>query len=216
MNEKKKRMLHRLLLPLFCAVLLTPGQVSAEGYSCSTSIPVEVGVSGERIPDGMEYQVVLEALTEGAPMPEKTVLTIRNGGKAEFGPISYTVPEDYQYKVYQREKGSDRFTYDAAVYTVTVRVTNDAKGGLRAEIWAVKNASVQKTETIRFENSYRAPDPPKKHHHSGSSETTSQTTAGVAAPQTGDSTNMFLWMLTAVASLAGIGVWLRKRLRMAG
>lgn len=216
MNEKTKRMLHRLLLPLFCAVLLTPKQVSAEGYSCSTSIPVEVGTSGNHIPESVEYQMVLEALTKGAPMPEKTILTIRDGGKAEFGPIKYSVPEDYRYKVYQVDAGTDRFTCDKSVYTVTVRVVNDEKGSLRAEVWAVRDSSSDKTDNIRFENSYQAPDPPGKHHHSGSSGNASQISAGVTAPQTGDSTNMFLWMLAAAASLSGIGVWLRKRLRMAG
>lgn len=203
-----------LFLPLFCAVLLVPKQASAEGYSCSASVPVEVEVSGEKIPEGMEYQIVLEAVTKDAPMPEKTVLTVRNEGKAEFGPIAYTVPEDYQYKVYQLDGKADRFTYDKTAYTVTVRVVNDENGGLRTEVWAVPEGSGGKTDSIRFDNCYQAPDPPKTHHHSNDSGSTSWPLTGLTAPQTGDSANLILWISAAAASLAAVVVLLRKRIRI--
>lgn len=204
MKERIKKVFNRIFVPLFCAVLFFPCQVLAEGYSLNTSIPVEVEVSGKSIPEGVRYQVVLEAVTKDAPMPEKTVLTIQNGGKAEFGPIEYTVPEDYQYKIYQLDGEAERFTYDKTVYLVTVRVVNDGKGGLGSEIWAIKEGTEKKTDRIRFQNSYQAPG------GSGSGKTPRPSTS-LPGPQTGDQMNLLLWTGTTLTSLLLFILLLRKQ-----
>lgn len=206
MKERIKKVLDRIVLPLFCAVLFFPCQVLAEGYSCSTSIPVEVEVSGESIPEGTEYQIALEAVSKNAPMPEKTLLTVSNGKKTEFGPIKYTVPEDYQYKVYQLDGKAERFTYDNTVYWVTVRVVNDGKGGLKSEVWALKEGTEKKTDCIRFNNSCQAP-------HSGSSGSTPRPSVRLPGPQTGDHTNLLLWTGITLTSLLTAVLLLRKQLR---
>lgn len=207
MKERIKKVLDRIFLPLFCAVLFFPCQVLAEGYSISTSIPVEVEVSGDSIPKGMGYKVMLEAVTKDAPMPEKTVLTIKNGGKAEFGPIEYTVPEDYQYKIYQLDGKAERFTYDKTVYLVTVRIVNDGRGGLKSEIWAVKEGNEKKTDAIRFRNSYQAP-------HNGGSGSTSRPSVRLPGPQTSDPMDFLLWSCAAMSFLAAAVLLLRKQLQM--
>lgn len=53
-----------------------------------------------------------------------------------FGPITYTEPGDYTYRIYQEKGSVHEVSYDESVYSVTVRVVNDEKDGLRAEIWA--------------------------------------------------------------------------------
>ena len=50
-------------------------------------------------------------------------------------------------------------TYDATVYTVTVRVTNRPNGGLGAEIWATGGSS-EKTGLLLFQNRYDPPAAP--------------------------------------------------------
>lgn len=221
MNRKTQKMISLLLLPLLFAVLLVSGQVSAKGSSCQASIPVEVKVSGDEIPKGEEYKVVLKAVSPEAPMPKKASITIEDEGEAEFGPMTYTVPGDYTYEVYQKAGSTKNFTYDKKTYTVTVRVVNDEKGGLKAEVWAVKDNSKNKTDTITFGNKYKAPSDPgtsKKHHHSGSSVSQDpaapQSVLGLLAPQTGDSSNLVLWVSLLAASLLALtamGVVRRRR-----
>lgn len=203
MNEKGKKMRRVLLSLLFCTVLLFSMQVCAKEYSCSVSIPVEVGVTGESIPQGKNYQVVLEAVSNGAPMPEKTTLSVQNGGKAEFGPIIYDIPADYQYRIYQKCEEEKGFSYDQSIYLVTVRVINDEKGGLKAEVWATKEGSNKKMEKIKFENKYQIPDSP------GKQEEPSEYTV-LAQPKTGDSTNTVLWISCAAVSLTVLLLIFRK------
>lgn len=206
MNEKGKKMCKVLFAVLFCGVLLLSGQVCAADYSCEVSIPVEVAVTGENIPEGRYYQVVLEAVTKGAPVPEKSTLTVRNGEKAEFGPIAYGIPEDYQYRIYQKCEEEKGFSYDKSIYLVTVRVINDEKGGLKAEVWAVKEGSKEKLEKLRFENKYRLPG-----KQEDPSETFVERYTVLTRPKTGDGTDVVFWMSCALvsmmASLVMVGKW---------
>lgn len=210
MNRKTQKLINLLLLPLLFAVLLVPKQVFAEGSSCKASIPVKVEVSGEEIPEGMEYKVTLKAVSSEAPMPKKTSVTIKDEGKAEFGPITYTVPGDYTYEISQKAGKKENFTYDKKTYTVTIRVVNDAKGGLKAEVWAVKDGSKNKTDTIKFQNKYKAPSDPgnSKHHHSGNSSDPApaapQSVLSILAPRTGDNSNLMLWAVLLTASLLAL------------
>lgn len=151
-----------LLLLSLTAVLMLPGQVRAADRSCTVSIPVETVVTGDSAPAGTEFEVVLEAVDEDAPLPETTSLKIKDSGTDSFGPVTYTLPEDYQYWVYQKKGDARNYTYDETVYTVTVRVLNADEGGLTAEIWAIRDGSQNKAEKIVFENSYKAPADPAK------------------------------------------------------
>lgn len=219
MNRKTQKIVSLLLLPLLFAVLLIPGRASAKESACKISIPAEVEVSGKNIPEGMEYKLTLKAVSEEAPMPGKTGVTIEDEGKAEFGPITYTVPGDYVYEVSQKAGTKEHFTYDKKIYTVTVRVVNDGNGGLKAEIWAVKDGSRNKTDSITFKNKYTAPSNSGEsgHRHSGSSSGTSadpQSVLSLLAPQTGDTSGLILWASLLAAALLGLiamGVIRRRR-----
>ncbi len=134
--------------PCLLAFLLLPGSVHAKEYACDVTIPATVQVSGDRIPSGEVYEVVMEAITKDAPVAENMTQKVLNSGTVSFGQIHYTVPGDHQYKIYQKSGSTDRFTYDKTVYTVTVRVQNDAEGGLFAELWAAKEGTAPRP--IRF------------------------------------------------------------------
>lgn len=165
MNRRKRRWETLLAAPLLAfalvaAAFLPAGTVRAaetagttDAYRCSISIPVQVTVSGDTAPQE-KYIFTMEKETVDAPMPENNILTIDGGGSGSFASIEYTVPGDYVYRVHQVAGKTEGMTYDTSTYQVTVRVVNTETGGLTAEIWAVKNDSNQKVDSISFDNQY--------------------------------------------------------------
>ena len=197
--------------PCLLAFLLLPGSVHAKEYACDVTIPATVQVSGDRIPSGEVYEVVMEAITKDAPVAESMTQKVLNSGTVSFGQIHYTVPGDYQYKIYQKSGSTDRFTYDKTVYTVTVRVQNDAEGGLTAELWAVKEGTTMKNDAVHFQNHYDAPgnNGGGSSHHHRTEETVTYTTviqqppAAIGAPRTGDAQQPLLWGAVILLTLSG-------------
>ena len=197
--------------PCLLAFLLLPGSVHAKEYACDVTIPATVQVSGDRIPSGEAYEVVMEAITKDAPVAENMTQKVLNSGTVSFGQIHYTVPGDYQYKIYQKSGSTDRFTYDKTVYTVTVRVQNDAEGGLTAELWAVKEGTTMKNDAVQFQNHYDAPgnNGGGSSHHHRTEETVTYTTviqqppAAIGAPRTGDVQQPLLWGALILLTLSG-------------
>ena len=197
--------------PCLLAFLLLPGAVHAKEYACDVTIPATVQVSGDRIPSGEVYEVVMEAITKDAPVAESMTQKVMNSGTVSFGQIHYTVPGDYQYKIYQKSGSTDRFTYDKTVYTVTVRVQNDAEGGLTAELWAVKEGTTMKNDAVQFQNHYDAPgnNGGGSSHHHRTEETVTYTTviqqppAAIGAPRTGDAQQPLLWGALILLTLSG-------------
>ena len=212
MTSQKRRIPGGLLiLPLLFLFLMMPGQVKAAQNQCDVTIPVQIEVSGEKIPDGETYQVKMEAVTKDAPMPVQNVQERKNAGSLTFGPITYTIPGDYQYKIAQTLGKTDRFTYDTSSYLVTVRVLNGENGELQSELWAVKDGSDTKAGKITFGNHYDTPKNggSKKHHHSSKTEETVtpvviQNLQSLASPKTGDSTNILLWGAFAAVAVLGV------------
>ena len=204
--------------PCLLAFLLLPGTVHAKEYACDVTIPATVQVSGDRIPSGEVYEVVMEAITKDAPVAEIMTQKVMNSGTVSFGQIHYTVPGDYQYKIYQKSGSTDRFTYDKTVYTVTVRLKNDAEGGLTAELWAVKEGTTMKNDAVQFQNHYDAPgnNGGGSSHHHRTEETVTYTTviqqppAAIGAPRTGDAQQPLLWGALILLTLSGSMVLVRK------
>ena len=197
--------------PCLLAFLLLPGSVHAKEYACDVTIPATVQVSGDRIPSGEVYEVVMEAITQDAPVAENMTQKVLKSGTVSFGQIHYTVPGDYQYKIYQKSGSTDRFTYDKTVYTVTVRVQNDAEGGLTAELWAVKEGTTMKNDAVQFQNHYDAPgnNGGGSSHHHRTEETVIYTTViqqppvAIGAPRTGDVQQPLLWGALILLTLSG-------------
>lgn len=61
---------------------------------------------------------------ERRPAPAADTVQVKGSGTAGFTGLTYTAPGDYRYTVRQSAGGTAHMTYDATVYTVTVRVTN--------------------------------------------------------------------------------------------
>lgn len=104
-------------------------------------------------------KVMLEAVEPDAPMPDQTELLIGKNEKQSFGPISYEVPGDYHYKIYQRsgndKNNAENVVWDSTVYEVTVRVTSSTAKELEAVIWCQKEGAEGKTEDITFLNTVK-------------------------------------------------------------
>lgn len=102
-------------------------------------------------------------------------------------------------------------TYDATVYTVTVRVTNRPNGGLGAEIWATGGSS-EKTGLLLFQNRY---DPPAAPTPTPAPAKTTPAPAHPAPkpalPQTADPMPVTLLAVLAVLSAGGLmGLYYNK------
>lgn len=94
-----------------------------------------------------------------APMPDGSVngrktITINGAGKASFGKIRYTKPGVYTYSIIEQNTGENGWTYDSAVYTYTVKVT-EKDGVLKVSRTLTKNGKA--ADKAVFYNSYAAP-----------------------------------------------------------
>ena len=157
MKNKMKQFGILLLLPCFVTLLLFQTQAYAEEkVYCTASIPVEIKTLGDSVPSGIEYKVVIKSENETNPMPDVKEVTIKDNGKVEIGPMTYTKPGRYNYFISQEAGNVEHFTYDSAVYTVTVSIENDGNGGLKSVIFAVENGATEKTDDVVFSNTYEA------------------------------------------------------------
>ena len=93
---------------------------------------------GKTMQDG-EFSFRINAVTNGAPMPQNATVTNTADGVIEFGEIAYTKAGIYKYTVTEVDGGDDRYDYDSSVYTVTVTVTDNSTGTLSAEVTLEKN-----------------------------------------------------------------------------
>ena len=154
MKNKMKQFGILLLLPCFVTLLLFQTQAYAEEkVYCTASIPVEIKTLGDSVPSGIEYKVVIKSENETNPMPDVKEVTIKDNGKVEIGPMTYTKPGRYNYFISQEAGNVEHFTYDSAVYTV---IENDGNGGLKSVIYAVENGATEKTDDVVFSNTYEA------------------------------------------------------------
>ncbi|WP_230398556.1 Spy0128 family protein [Novisyntrophococcus fermenticellae] len=203
-SEFHKKIIHVFPLMLFTLLsmqLLFPQQVQAQEQSIDVFIPMEAAVSEENKKMDTEFQIHIEAVDTDTPLPGQTNVRIKNSGKEEFGPITYTVPGDYRYKIYQQAGSVGELLYDDTVYTVTVRVVNGKDGSLSAEIWAVQNNTMEKTDKIQFINKYKKV-----------SEKPKPAPAKVSAAKTGDKTDFSLWLAAFfVSGCIGLAAWRIRR-----
>ena len=77
-------------------------QVLAGAYTCTAEIPAEVTVTGEAVPSGVDSKLVFVSGQEGNPMPELAEIEVKDHQTVNFGPITYTEPGDYTYRIYQK------------------------------------------------------------------------------------------------------------------
>lgn len=153
--KKIRNLLCHALVPAVLAVLMVPAIAYAE-EPCRVSIPVEVTVTGNRIPQDQQYRLELKGETPQTPMPESSELTMTGAGKAAFGEIAYHAPGDYHYEIRQNSEATDYFVYDQSVYRITVRIIRNEEGQLTSLILAYNETAgeAQKVDGLTFANQY--------------------------------------------------------------
>ncbi len=98
------------------------------------------------------FDFTIEAVTDGAPLPEQTTFTVgkpADGNKADFtfGDITYTKTGTYEYTVHEVQGNMPGVSYDTHTAKVTVTVTDDGNGQLEAKAIVTEGA---------FSNTYTA------------------------------------------------------------
>ncbi len=105
-------------------------------YDAVTDLGVYKELTGREWTDKDSFTFKLEALTEGAPMPQKTSVDVTKADVVEngqtpvtFGDITYTKPGTYQYQVSEENAGQTiagvKYSDNVAKFTVTVTDLDD-------------------------------------------------------------------------------------------
>ena len=111
--------------------------------------------------DGFEFK--LEAVTDGAPMPENSFVVVKSdtaksgeGVPFDFGEITYDKAGEYKYKVTEvvPENKAPGVTYDTEPRIVTVKVTDNLDGTMTAA--RVDENGAQPADALVFTNVYKA------------------------------------------------------------
>lgn len=210
-----------LLVSLVTAVVFVL-PVCAQNTPAELQLEVEKILTGDKPAKAATFTFELEAV-DNAPMPQQDTITITGEGTAQFDTITYTVPEDYQYVIREKQEKLSGYTFDETVYDVTVRVTTDDNGVLTAAVYMEKDGSTGKTDKAVFTNRYKAPDPddnpapaptPTPTATPVPSDGTSGGTSGtLALPQTGDLFNPYLWGGAGIIALLVLVVLIVKKRR---
>ena len=100
---------------------------------------VQIDLAGTKLLTGKELQAGdfnfrLSPITTGAPMPANATVSNDENGHFDFGQINYNKAGTYVYELTEVAGTDPRYTYDPAVYTVTVTVTDNSRGVLSARV----------------------------------------------------------------------------------
>lgn len=104
------------------------------------------------------FSFTLAAITDDAPMPVKTTVFASAGGSIDFGNITFTKADTYQYKLTENDHSAAGVTKDTAVYTITVVVEDNGAGALNVASVVYDRDGVH-TDAIVFDNTYKAVPP---------------------------------------------------------
>lgn len=205
-----------LVLALFCPLpVLAAARVTA-------AIPATVRTEGTA--DAATYTVELTPL-DNAPAPAQCRLAVKNGGTVYFTGLGFDAPGDYRYRVAELKGSAANTSYDAGVYTVTVRVTSKQDGTLAAELWAVRSGETAKADGVAFVNRYAAPGttmaattatptptPARTAETKAKATAVAATAAVPALPRTGDTFPVEALAAALCAGVVGFGTaWHRRR-----
>lgn len=189
-----------LLLALCCPLPVFAARAGAV-------LPVTVRTEGAAVDAAC---VVSITPLDAAPAPAQASLTIQGSGTAYFTGFAFDAPGDYRYTVTQAGSGRPYMTCDTAVYTVTVRVTGRADGGLDTELWAQRGGSTAKAAAVSFVNRYDPPAAPAA--SAAPAARTAKGSAAPALPQTGDAFPVEALAAALCAGLVGFATaWSKHR-----
>ena len=137
-----RKWLRTILLLLLLSIAVAPVWALAADESVPVEIPFTV--------DGLPGTVVIERVTDGAPMPDPASVPNAEAGVFE---ITFEEPGVFSYKVYQQEGKEGKEYYDRTVYDVDVYVQYDDDGvALTGTVIISVNGKTQKPGKLLFMN----------------------------------------------------------------
>lgn len=203
-----KRKLYAFSILSLLLICTTTFVAHAENSSCTVSLEVEKAISGDTPSTEESFDFVLTAVGN-EPMPAETSITIKGEGTQSFGDIVYTTVGDYRYTLSETKGDAVGYTYDNTVYDITVQVTTDDSGNLSAAVYMAKDGSDGKSAKAIFTNNYDAPDPVVTHTPGTNNEDPSNdSNKNVGYVDTGDNSNLSLWIGLSALGLIGLVVTL--------
>lgn len=122
---------------------IVPSAAHAEESATTTAvIPIttEFAADSDTPPTTVKLNTYFELEPlDGAPAPEVLKFYIAGAGKAEFGPMTYTVPGNFYYRLTAKlSKGTNNDPIDETYY-VRVTVYNSDNGGLANTVTAYRS-----------------------------------------------------------------------------
>lgn len=140
------------------------GKTFVNTYKAAASEPVSITATKKvTASDGNNYKLesgkfwfTIEGST-GAPMPSVTRVTCDENGNIDFGEIVFETKGDYEYTIREEAGNIGQMTYDGAVYTFKVKVTNNVTIGKLETETSLKKDNAN-ANAIVFTNDYN----PKK------------------------------------------------------
>lgn len=132
-------------------------------YEAGAADPVDITTGFNKVLTGRDWKdsdsftFTLRALTDGAPMPKNSAVTVSKDNLAgdeapiRFGNIRFTKAGVYEYEVKEQDPGDSGAAgvkYDTAARTITVTVTDKENGQLVAAVTAVQGS---RTFTNKYE-----------------------------------------------------------------
>lgn len=142
--------------------------------------PTEIIIKGVKTLEGRELKA--EEFSFELYDKEGKLETVKNAkdGSFEFSAISVDKAGEYVFTVRETKGDAEGITYDETVYTVKAIVTDNLDGTFKVEYaYAIGNEAVN---ALTFVNVYTAPTPAP------------ETPTPPSVPQTGDKTNLTLWI----------------------
>ena len=96
------------------------------------------------------------ALASGVVMPEKTTTAVTGEGTASFDEIGFTEPGTYKFVIAEMNGGENGYTYDTAVWDLTVEVKDiDGQLTVTGETFEKDDNATVSTERAAFVNDYQ-------------------------------------------------------------
>lgn len=176
-------------------------------HNTYSAAATEIVIKGNKVLTGRELKAEEFSfeLYDKDNVKIEAVKNSANGG-FEFTPISISEAGEYVYTVREVNGGEKEITYDNAVYTVKVDVTDNLDGTFKVKYTYSKGIEI--ADGIVFTNVYVAPIT--------ESEPTLETKSepDITSPKTGDSRNIWLWfalMFVSGTGLFGITLYGKKK-----
>lgn len=190
-----KKIIRLFLCILSSAVLILGMAIAVSANESVLELPAEVKIVGGKPTSQQEFTLVLEPVTDGAPMPQgcnkSCSLSFLGAERKIFPSISFGEPGVYKYRLYQVEGELNHYGYDNAVYELGVYVSALPGGGLDSSVLLTQEDKEGKIADVIFTNRYYPPND--------------------KTPETGDTTRSGRYLFLATVSAVCLVVLLKPR-----